>query len=395
MNGEEGRPRYELEWVQQIADIPREQWDALAEALPTPVLEWEWLRLMEASGSVRPETGWLPLHLVVRSGQRLVAAAPLYVKGHSEGEFVWDYIWADVAQRLGVRYYPKLVGMSPATPVSGYRFLIAPGEDEQLLTTLMLQAIDRLCRDNKLAGLSFNYVDPGWKELMQSLGFSAWEHQSFLWENEGFASFEDYLGVFDKNQRRNIRRERRKMELQGLRLEAITGEQITRDHLRRMFHFYELTNEQFGPWAAKYLTAEFFSGLYEGYRHRLLLLPAYLEGREDPVGMSFLLTKAGRLYGRYWGAEGRFDSLHFNACYYGPIEWAIRNGMQSFDPGIGSAHKLRRGFRAVGNWSLHRFYDERLSKVMRSNIERINLMEAQAIEELNQGLPFAERRIPP
>jgi len=383
-----------LEWKQRLSDISREAWDSLAEPLETPVLEWEWLRQMEVSGSMRPETGWLPCHLTLWSGRELAAAAPLYVKGHSAGEFVWDYVWADVARQLGVRYYPKLIGMSPATPVAGYRFLIAPGQDEALLTELMVRAVDDLCANNDFSGVSFNYVDPGWKARLEALGFVAWEHQSFVWENPGFGSFEDYLAVFDKNQRRNIRRERRKMNEQGLTLRPLTGEAITRRHLETMYRFYEQTNAQFGPWAAKFLTREFFTGLYEDYRHRLLLVSACRDGADEPVGMSFLLTKGRDLYGRYWGADGMFDSLHFNACYYAPIEWAIEHGIERFDPGIGSEHKLRRGFRAVGNWSLHRFRDQRLAQVMAVHIESINRGEEEQIQGLNQAIPFAEDRIP-
>jgi predicted N-acyltransferase len=390
---EEKHPRYRLEWIRQISLVPREAWNALAIALHTPVLEWEWLHRMEASESMRPESGWLPIHLTVWAGADLVAAAPLYVKGHSEGEFVWDYIWADVAGRLGVPYYPKMVGMSPATPVSGYRFLVAPGEEEQLLTALMVQAIDGLCRQNNIGTLSFNYVDPMWLDTMEALGFVAWKHQSFVWENPGFDSFEDYLWSFDKNQRRNIRRERRKLSEQHLIIRPFTGEQITTALLEKMYRFYELTNARFGPWAAKYLNRQFFTGLYDNYRHRILLLGAF-EGQNgrDPVGMSFLLRKGDRMYGRYWGAEGQYDSLHFNACYYSPIEWAIQNGIRLFDPGIGSTHKVRRGFQATANWSLHRFYDPNLARVMARHIEEINRMEQEQIDTLNRIVPFAEGR---
>jgi predicted N-acyltransferase len=372
--------------------VPQALWDSLAEPQASPVLEWHWLREMERSGSMQPETGWLPLHLTIWKDSALVAAAPLYVKSHSEGEFVWDYIWAEVAGKIGVRYYPKLVGMSPATPVPGYRFLIAPGEDEQTLTSIMLSCVDRVCRDSNLGGVAFNYVDPSWRSQLAGHGFLAWRHQSFAWENPGYRSFEDYLSAFDKNQRRNIRRERRRLADQGVYLRALTGEEITLPLLERMYDFYAATNAQYGPWAAKYLTRGFFGGLYEGYRHRLLLVAACREGApvEEALGMSLLLRKGDSLYGRYWGAAGYLDSLHFNACYYTPIEWAIEHGIRYFDPGIGSAHKLRRGFRAVDNWSLHRFSDPRMQRIMQANIERINSMEQEQIEAMNDAIPFAE-----
>jgi predicted N-acyltransferase len=385
--------RYRLEWIRDISEVPKEAWNALALALDTPILEWEWLHRMEASGSMRPETGWLPIHLTVWRGAELVGAAALYVKGHSEGEFVWDYIWADVAGRLEIPYYPKMVGMSPATPVSGYRFLVAPGEEEELLSAAMVEAIDGLCRQNNMAGLSFNYVDPQWLTVMENLGFVAWKHQSYLWENPGFTSFEDYLWSFDKNQRRNIRRERKKLSEQNLSIRPFSEEQITIELLEKMYGFYERKNAQFGPWAAKYLNREFFTGLFDDYRHRILLLGAYDREKDvDPVGMSFLLRKGEQIYGRYWGSAGHYDSLHFNACYYSPIEWAIANGVRRFDPGIGSYHKVRRGFQAIANWSLHRFYDPNLARIMARHIGEINRMEQERIDSLNQAAPFAENR---
>jgi len=387
--------RYRLEWIRDISEIHKEAWNELAVALESPVLEWEWLHRMEASESMRPETGWLPIHLTVWHGGDLIAAAPLYVKGHSEGEFVWDYMWADVASRLGIPYYPKMVGMSPATPVTGYRFLVAPGEDELQLSAVMIEAIDALCRQNNMAGLSFNYVDPRWLEIMKGFGFAAWEHQSYVWENPGFSDFEDYLWSFDKNQRRNIRRERKKLAEQHISIRPFTGEQITTALLESMYHFYERTNAQFGPWAAKYLNKEFFLGLHQDFRHRILLLGAFVDHEpERPVGMSFLLRKGPQMYGRYWGAGAHYDSLHFNTCYYSPIEWGIGHGVRRFDPGIGSTHKTRRGFRATANWSLHRFYDQNLARIMDRHIEQINRMEQEHIDALNRSIPFAKHGPP-
>jgi len=389
----ERAPTYTIEWKQRIADVDGEAWDALAVPLDTPIFEWEWLRQMEESGSICPDTGWLPFHLTVwkrepPAAKRLVAAAPLYIKGHSSGEFVYDFVWADVAAQLGVEYYPKIVGLSPATPMMGYRFLMDPAEDEDWLTGTMVKAIDEVCRENRISGCSFLFVDPEWRERLEALGFTAWRHQSYVWENPGYSRFEDYLASFTKNQRRNIRRERAKMIDQAVAIRTFTGEAIPRSYFDRMYGFYAATNEKFGPWAAKYLNREFFQGLAEGFRRRLLLVAGFREHDEEPVGMSLLLVKNDRLLGRYWGASQWIDSLHFNLCYYSPIQWAIRHGVRRFDPGAGSTHKVRRGFRAVPNHSLHRFIDPRLNRVFQLNIEKINRMEQEQIDELNRGLPL-------
>ncbi len=382
---------YAISWIQQLSEIDRDAWDALAKPLSTPFLEWDWLRLMEISGSATAKTGWLPHHLTVWSGENLAAVAPMYVKGHSAGEFVFDHVWADVAGRMGITYYPKLVGMSPFTPMSGYRFLIAAGEDELELTAVMVAEIDRLCRRYNMSGSSFLFVDPQWHRDMLNHGFSGWRHQSYAWKNQGYKTFDDYLSIFNSNQRRNIKRERKALEKQGVFIKIFTGEDIPRTFFSLMYTFYERTNDKFGPWGCKYLTRSFFEGLYQHYRHRLLFVAAFEESDpSSPIGMSLLVTKGDQLYGRYWGCARQVSSVHFNACYYAPIEWAIANGIHRFDPGAGGAHKIRRGFKAVSNYSLHRFYDPSLLRIMQTHIDEINRLEQEQIDALNHELPFAQ-----
>ena len=383
---------YTLSWIGNIAEIDRDAWDALAKPLPTPFLEWDWLRLMEISKSTTAKTGWLPHHLAVWSSGGLAAVAPMYIKGHSSGEFVFDHVWADVAARLGIDYYPKLVGMSPFTPMTGYRFLIAEGEDEAVLTELMVAEIDRLCRRYRMSGSSFLFADPQWRHEMIRHGYSGWRHQSYAWHNRDYETFEDYLAVFNSNQRRNIKRERQAIEKQGVSLKIFSGEDLPPSFLPLMYRFYEGTNDKFGPWGCKYLTRSFFDGLYRHYRHRLIIVAAF-DGQDSslPLGMSLLATKGTQLYGRYWGCAKPFNSLHFNACYYAPIEWAIANGIQRFDPGAGGVHKIRRGFEAVPSYSLHRFYDPRLASVMQTHIDEINRLEQEQIDHLNHELPLSRQ----
>jgi predicted N-acyltransferase len=382
---------YSISWIQQLSEIDRNVWDTLAKPLSTPFLEWDWLRLMEISGSATIKTGWLPHHLTVWYGENLVGVAPMYIKGHSAGEFVFDHVWADVAERMGIKYYPKLVGMSPFTPMSGYRFLIADSENELELTAFMVAEIDRLCHRYNISGSSFLFVDPQWHRDMLDHGFCAWRHQSFAWQNEGYENFDEYLTMFNSNQRRNIKRERKALEKQGVFVESFTGKDIPRNFFYLMYSYYERTNEKFGPWGCKYLTNSFFEGLFHHYRNRLLFVAAFEKSDpSSPIGLSLLVTKGDQLYGRYWGCSRPVNSLHFNACYYTPIEWAITNGIHRFDPGAGGAHKIRRGFTAISNHSLHRFYDPALVRIMQAHIDEINRLEQDQIDALNHELPFAQ-----
>ena len=382
------RPRYSISWIRRIDEIPQPDWDALALPLKTPFFEWEWLRNMETSGSAVADAGWMPNHLTIWRDRTLVAAAPLYLKGHSYGEFVFDHQWVDLAQRLGIQYYPKLLGMSPFTPAEGYRFLIALGEDEEELTALMVGAIDQFCTHNQISGCNFLYVDPDWRPLMERFGFSKWLHHSYIWQNQQYQTFDDYLAAFNANQRRNIKRERKSVDKAGLRLEALSGEAIPKSLCSLMYAFYGDTCDKFGWWGSKYLTRKFFEQLYPNYLHRVVLIAAYEENGGKPVGMSFCLFKGDRLYGRYWGSLEEFNHLHFNACYYKPIEWAIANGIQSFDPGAGGRHKKRRGFPATPHHSLHRFYEPRLQQILTTYIEEVNEMEQREIEAINNDLPL-------
>jgi predicted N-acyltransferase len=343
---EQLKPRYSVAWINHIAEIPQTEWDALAVSLKTPFFEWEWLHNMESSGSASGKAGWLPCHLVVWRDRTLIAAAPLYIKGHSYGEFVFDHQWADLAARLGIDYYPKLLGMSPFTPAEGYRFLIAPGEDEDELVALMVNEIDHFCDRNRISGCNLLYVDPEWRPVLERHGFTEWLHHSFIWQNQSFQSFDDYLSGFNANQRRNIKRERKAVEKAGLILKTLTDEEIPTPFFSLMYNFYSDTCDKFGWWGSKYLTRKFFEQLHAHYRHRVVFVAAYSQqDAQHPVGMSFCLTKGDNLYGRYWGSLQEIDCLHFDACYYTPIEWAISRGIQTFDPGGDT--KNDAGFRQL------------------------------------------------
>lgn len=384
---EQLNPRPTFAWINHIAEIPQPAWDALALPLQTPFLEWEWLHNLETSGSAVPQEGWLANHLTVWRDRSLIAAAPLYIKGHSYGEFVFDHQWAELAFRLGIKYYPKLLGMTPFTPAEGYRFLIAEGEDEEEITALMVAEIDRFCDRHRLSGCNFLFVDQDWKTRMEQLGYTAWMHHSYIWTNHSYQTFEDYLQAFNANQRRNIKRERKAVANAGLRMEYFTGSEIPKHLFSTMYHFYSDTCDKF--WGgSKYLTKKFFEQLYPRYCDRVLFAAAYGDDPHHPIGLSICLYKGDRLYGRYWGCLQEIDCLHFESCYYSPIEWAIKHNIQVFDPGAGGRHKKRRGFPATPNYSLHRFYNPRLSQILTGYIDEINRREQEEIDLINQDVPL-------
>lgn len=384
-----------VNWYDTMAAVPRAAWDRMALPLPTPLLEWQWLHAMEASGSIGPATGWHPRHLTVWEGDRLVGAAPFYIKTHSEGEFVFDQWWARLATEAGLTYYPKLVGMSPVTPAVGYRFLIDPQADAGRVQETMLAAVDTLCVQMGLGGSHLLFADPGWIATVPAHRFASWRHQSFQWRNSGYGTFDDYLRTFKSSQRRNIRRERSRMRQAGIDFQALEREMLAPELAQTMYRYYLNTNAQYGPWGCRYLNADFFERIFEHYNHRLLLIAAYPPGsHRQPAALSMLLHKKGHLIGRYWGCGPQIKDLHFNMCFYEPIQWAIDHQIQTFDPGAGSPHKIQRGFEAVANTSLHRFYAPRMRLLFEHFIGGINQAEQDHIDAMNAQLPFAARGSP-
>jgi len=380
---------YRARWLPSIQAVDRAAWNTLSGAEVFPFLEWEWLYHLEASGSVTPEAGWTPNHLTLWSGHELVAAAPMYLKWHSDGEFIFDQIWLELAYRLGQAYYPKLVGMCPFTPAVGYRFLISGRVSERLATEAMIRAIELFCRENGVPACHFHYVDSKWAGSLYRYGFLAWTHQSFLWKNQGYASFEDYLNNLKSNARRNIKKELHCLQDSGIEVRPYSGESIPREYLATMYAFYTSTNAQYGPWGCHYLNRDFFEAVFRDYRRRLLLMAAFREGSGDiPVGMSLLVHKGGHLFGRYWGCREQIRHLHFQVCYYSPIQWAIQNGLQFFEPGIGGAHKLFRGFQLTPCLSLHRFFNSQMHWVVNSYTEQINGLTNDQISRLNRKSPL-------
>ena len=375
-------------WHRATAELPQEAWDSLlGDHAAAPFYRWRWLHRLEASGSIVPREGWQPCHLGLWRGGELVAAAPLYLKGHSYGEFVFDQSFAQLAGQLGLRYFPKLVGMSPLSPVEGYRFLIAPGENEAAITALLLELIDAFCRQNGLLSCNFLYVDPRWRPLAEAAGCSAWINQQGCWSNPGFGDFEAYLAGFNANQRRNVRRERAAVAAAGLTVTPVVGAEIAPSLLERMHHFYAQHCARWGPWGSKYLTQSFFQAAAE-LRPDLVLFSAHRGDPADPVAMSLCVHDDEGLWGRYWGSDVDLENLHFEVCYYAPIAWAIERGIRRFDPGAGGSHKRRRGFLAEPRVSLHRWSDPRFAAILGRWLPEANGAQLEEIEAVNAELPF-------
>ena len=377
----------ELELLPGVAAAPRDEWNALV-GDASPFLEWDWLASLEQSGCVGPETGWQPLPLVAREAGRLVAACPLYVKAHSEGEFVFDWSWADAAERAGIRYYPKLLVGVPFTPVTGPRFLVAAGRDRAPWVRALGEGLRRLCEDRELSGVHVNFCREDEVDALEALGFLPRVGIQYHWSNRGYAGFDDYLAAFRSKKRNQIRRERRAVEETGVRTEVVSGDAIGEELLEPMFRCYRATVDAHA-FGRRYLSRRFFELLAERFRDRLCFVVARRGGRI--VAGTTNVVKGDAFYGRYWGALEPIRHLHFDVCYYAPIEWCIERGIQRFEPGAGGDYKWLRGFDATPTFSLHHLTEPRLAHAVSSFLDRERAEAHRVIEALGRASPLRHR----
>lgn len=355
-----------------IRAIPEHEWDALDGVGHAPFLSWAWFDALEQTGCVGEDAGWLPHHITFRRGGELVAAAPAYLKDNSEGEFVFDYAWASASHQLGAPYYPKLVVAVPFTPASSPRLLVRHAEDRPLLLPVLAETLRKLVERNRLS--SAHVLFPT-EEEATALAGAAMAHRygiQFQFENEGYTRLDDFLARFNAKRRHQIRRERREIAEQGISIVTLRGSEITPEIVDAMFGYYVSTVEKFA-WGRQYLNRAFFEEI-----------TARLRGAEGRGGVEIVLARDGKrpiagalnlagpttLFGRYWGASEERPFLHFNVCYYHPIEDCIARGLRRFEPGAGGSHKLVRGFAPTITHSAHHLAHPRLDAAVREFLAR-------------------------
>lgn len=378
------------ELLDGLAEIPAADWDALAcpEAADggrplDPFTTYRFLSALERSGSVGPGTGWTPRILVLRDGKGLAAATPLYVKSHSQGEYIFDHGWAQAYERAGGRYYPKLQIAVPFTPATGRRFLTRP-DAPHLRDDLMETALD-LTRGNKLSSLHVTFCTADEAETLSARhGLLHRVTQQFHWENRGYDSFDAFLGDLSSRKRKMIRKERETARASGLTIRCLTGEEITKAHWDAFWQFYQDTGAR--KWGTPYLTRDFFTEMHETMRQDVLLVLALRDDR--PVAGALNLIGRETLFGRYWGCIEDHPCLHFELCYYQAIDWAIRHGLARVEAGAQGEHKLARGYLPTPVHSLHFLTDPGLHEAVAKYLRAERRAVDEEIEVLTAYGPF-------
>ena len=339
-----------------VADIGREAWEACAAPSGDPFVSFDFLDACEACGSAVPSQGWAGRHLSLQdeTGQ-LLGVMPLWLKGHSQGEYVFDHAWADAWERAGGRYYPKLLGAVPFTPVTGPRFLARPGTDAATVRAALLQGARELVDRLGLSSLHVTFpTRPEW-EAMGEAGLLLRQDMQYVWRNEGYGSFDDFLAALSSSRRKTIRRERREAQA-GLDIRVLTGGDIEDAHWDAFFACYMDTGSR--KWGRPYLTRDFFSRIGATMADRIALVMAFRDGR--PVAGALNLIGRDALYGRQWGALEDVPFLHFELCYYQAIDFAIARGLSRVEAGAQGEHKIARGYLPSPVYSAHHIADPAL-----------------------------------
>ena len=385
--------RFQIRLIHGLNEIEPEAWNAIANpagAAYDPFLSWAFLEALEATGAAAPETGWSPHHILVEDpAQGLVGAMPLYLKMHSQGEFVFDHGWADAYERAGGRYYPKLLSAVPFTPVTGRRRLVKPGPDEARIANALLAGAVQVAHQNDLSSLHVNFVTGDEARAMEKTGLMIRTDQQFHWHNDGYESFDDFLAALSSSKRKNLRKERRKAQ-EGLEFVHLTGDEITEAHWDAFFEFYMDTGAR--KWGSPYLNRDTFSLLGERMAEDLLLIFAMEDG--EPIAGALNVIGSERLFGRYWGTIDPRPMLHFETCYYQAIDFAIERGLKVVEAGAQGGHKLARGYVPETTYSAHWIAHEGLAMAIEDYLDRERVAVEREAGFLRERTPFKKDHTP-
>lgn len=374
----------EINVHQSILEIAPGDWDACAcpqstggARAPDPFTTHRFLSALEKSGSVGAGTGWSPRPITATLDGQVIAVAPLYAKGHSQGEYVFDHSWANAYENAGGQYYPKLQIAVPFTPATGRRFLTRPGYDTTGQAALVQGAI-QLATSNEISTLHITFCTPDEAAAGTQIGLLHRTGQQFHWENPGYQNFDDFLAQLSSRKRKNIRRERAGASGFGGIITSLTGDQIEPHHWDAFWEFYQSTGAR--KWGTPYLTRSFFDIVQAEMRDDVLLVLAERDGKPIAGALNFIGRET--LYGRYWGCSEHHPNLHFELCYYRAIDFAIAHGLKRVEAGAQGDHKLARGYMPVTTHSLHWIGDPGF----KSAVEQFLDAERGAVDEENEIL---------
>ncbi|MEM7739250.1 MAG: GNAT family N-acetyltransferase [Pseudomonadota bacterium] len=372
-----------IETVSALQDIPRRDWDILANPAGRafdPFVSWDFLEALEASSSARAEVGWQPAHLVLKRDGNINGVMPAYLKGHSQGEYIFDHAFADAYMRAGGRYYPKLLSAVPFTPATGPRLLAPLAEDRALLAAGAARAAEQM----GLSGANLNFLTEEEAEQAEDQGFAVRYGEQYHFEDKGYGDWNGFLDALASRKRKALKKERGAIAASDLTIEWITGKDIEERHLDAFWWFYQDTGAR--KWGSPYLTRTFFTLIAERVPDQILLIFArrgdeYIAGALNMIG-------GDTLFGRYWGCKEHVPFLHFELCYYQAVDYALAHGLKRVEAGAQGEHKIARGYEPVVIRSAHKMTDPGFQTAIEDYLMREKRQIEADIDLLKGYTPF-------
>ena len=372
--------------LNSLSEISAADWNRCAnpggEISYDPFLRHDFLFALENSGSTTAKTGWQPFHLALEEDGSLIGVVPMYVKSHSQGEYVFDHSWADAWHRAGQSYYPKLQSSIPFTPATGRRLLTADGSaaSEEALLGACIQVTEQI----KVSSLHLTFLPESQWRIAGEIGLLQRMDQQFHWQNPGYHSFDDFLAELASKKRKNLKRERREATAADVTIERLTGSDLREEHWDAFYQFYIDTGNR--KWGSPYLTRSFFSMINETMAEDILLIMCRRNGRYIAGALNFI--GGDTLFGRNWGCIEHHPFLHFETCYYQAIDFAIERGLKKVEAGAQGSHKVARGYLPQATYSAHWICDSGFRKAVADYLKEERHYVAQDIEYIEQRSPF-------
>ncbi len=370
-----------------LSEIKKNDWDKLIPSNEYPFLKYDFLNLLESSSSVGRESGWVPMHLTLEEKGKIIAAIPLYLKNHSQGEFVFDHSWANAFYQHNLDYYPKLVSSIPHTPATGPRILIDKKYNLKDLMPIIVDAIKSVAESNNISSWHILFPEEIELDVYRKCSLSVRKNVQFIWFNEDYKDFDDYLNSFRSRHRKNVKKEREKLSQQNLQIDHFSGADLTQNLMDNFYAFYLSTNLKRSGHEG-YLTEYFFKNAIKYLSKNIVLMMATEKLSNQIVGGSFFFKDKENLYGRYWGCLKEYDCLHFECCYYQGIDYCIKNNLKKFDPGVQGEHKIKRGFKPTETFSAHWIADDRFKTAIDDFVIKEESHIKNYVNEAKKYLPF-------
>lgn len=379
-------PELTLEAVSSVTQIAAADWNACAQGSGgyNPFVSHAFFSALEESKSASPRAGWGPRHLVARGANGIVGIVPCYLKSHSQGEYVFDHSWADAFMRAGGEYYPKLQASVPFTPATGPRLLIRNDADREMIGSALARGLIALTQATSASSVHVTFAQESEWKLLADHGFLQRTDTQFHWRNDGYTTFDDFLGTLNSRHRKAIKRERREAVANGIAIHHLTGGDLTEDAWDAFFEFYMETGSR--KWGRPYLTRDFYSRVGETMRDRIVLIMAKRNDRWIAGAINFIGSDA--LYGRHWGAIEHHPFLHFEVCYYQAIDFAISRKLKWVEAGAQGEHKIARGYLPRITHSAHYLADPSLRRAVRDYLKHERGYVEEAARELTGAGPF-------